>query len=122
MPPIRHIPSAVLEADTNALDALEALAGYDPRNKKYGAASARTAHDTMVATQKQLAQLERDISAARDAAARDEAAFHDIIIGARNEVMVQYGPDSDELAAVGRKKESQRKVRAPRPKAGLPQP
>ena len=122
MPPIRRIPSAVLEADTSALDALEALTNYDPRNKKYSAAGARTAHDAMVATQKQLAQLERDIAAARDAAARDESVFHDIIISARNEVMVQYGPDSDELASVGRKKESQRKVRAPRPKVGLPQP
>ena len=50
-----------------------------------------------------------ELAAALDEERDSGVAFHDIAIGMRDEVMVQYGASSDEYASVGRKKKSERK-------------
>lgn len=109
-----RVPAATLEGDLDTIQALEALADYDPRNKGYSTQNAQAARERFTAARDHLARLERDIAAARDAVVREGKALHEIIIGARNEVSVQYGPDSDAVQSVGRKKVSQRKSPSPR--------
>jgi len=46
-------------------------------------------------------------------------AFHDTILGVKDQVIAQYGPNSDEVASLGLKKKSERKapVHASKPAA-----
>ncbi len=47
--------------------------------------------------------------AARDQAVAAERAFHNKILGAKKQVVAQFGVDSDEVQAVGLKKKSEYK-------------
>jgi hypothetical protein len=58
------------------------------------------------------------LAAARDAAAAAEWAFHEGILGARAQVLAQYGPDSNAIQLLGLKKKSERKRPARRVPAG----
>ena len=50
-----------------------------------------------------------ELDAATDAYYGTATAFHDSVVGARDEVKVQYGDSSDEYAAAGRTKKTERK-------------
>jgi hypothetical protein len=50
-------------------------------------------------------------AAARDALVALQWNFHDLILGVKSQVKALYGPDSDEVAALGLKKKSERKAR-----------
>jgi hypothetical protein len=47
--------------------------------------------------------------AARDAANAAEWALHNLILGAKDQVIAQYGEDSDQVQAIGLKKKSEHK-------------
>ena len=46
---------------------------------------------------------------ATDATVAAQWAFHDIILDVKNQAKAQFGADSDEVAALGLKKKSERK-------------
>ncbi len=48
---------------------------------------------------------------------RLEAEFHELVLGAKRQVIAQYGDDSDEITSLGMKKKSERRYGRPR-KAG----
>ncbi|NQW29702.1 MAG: hypothetical protein HQ472_04240 [Ignavibacteria bacterium] len=54
------------------------------------------------------------VAKAREAAILAEAKFHDIVLGAKRQVIAQYGDDSDEITTLGMKKKSERKYGRPR--------
>ena len=91
------------------------MLGYDPRMPRYSVKSAQEALATLVQKQSAEAQAE----AARAEAAEAEVNFHDIVVGAKEQVRAQYGSDSNEVQAPGLKKKSERKRpirRTPKPK------
>jgi hypothetical protein len=47
--------------------------------------------------------------------------FHDAILGVKNQVKAQYGADSDEVAALGLKKKSERRPPTRATKASVAQ-
>ena len=49
------------------------------------------------------------LARARDAAEEAEWALHDGILGAKAQVIAQYGPDSNAVQAVGLKRKSERR-------------
>ena len=115
----KRITNAALQADRDALSALEAMKDYDPRLPRYSVASAQAALAAL--TQKQAAEAlaQAALAAARDAAAQAEMDFHAILVGAKEQVRAQYGSDSNEVQALGLKKKSDRKRpvrRTPTPK------
>ena len=69
----------------------------------------------MVSAQTAESQAEAALAMARDAAAASEWAYHNKIVGMRDSVAAQFGRDSDEVQAVGRKRESERKTPGRRP-------
>lgn len=114
-----RIPPAVLQADKDALASLEVMPDYDPRNPRHTVAAAKIALTAVTQRQATLAQTEAAFNAARNAVIEAENEFHAIMIGAKAEVRVQYGDDSDQVQAVGLKKKSDRKRparRTPKPK------
>lgn len=48
-------------------------------------------------------------NAARDTSTGSEWSFHNLVLGGKDQVIAQYGRDSDEAQAVGLKKKSERK-------------
>lgn len=103
-----------LAADIASADALAAMTGYDPRRAEHALKAIQDRRKAMTDKQKREADLERDLAAARDDSRTAEIDFHASIVGARDEVALQFGEDSNEVQAVGRTKKSEQKRRGPR--------
>jgi hypothetical protein len=76
----------------------------------------KTLRDGMNAKRSTETQAQATAAAARDDATASEWEFHNAVIGMRDQVTAQYGRDSNQAQAVGRKKSSERK--APKKKSG----
>jgi hypothetical protein len=114
-----RIQAQVLQADEDALRALKAITSYKPVNPAYTVQAVASKHDAMKAAQEAEANAQDALAAARDAAVAAQWDYHNTVLGAKNQVVAQYGEDSDELASLGLKKKSERKapVRAAKPAA-----
>ena len=74
---------------------------HAPYNPRDAPAHLRAADEAAIQTQNAL-------NVARDTLLAAQREFHAIILGVKDEVKVLYGPDSDEVAALGLKKKSER--------------
>lgn len=105
--PTRRIPPGTLQADLESFAALQAIADYAPANAAYTVAAVAAAKQAMEAKQTAETQAAAAHETARDSATDGEWEFHNLVTGAKTQVEAQYGPNSDELQAVGRKKKSE---------------
>lgn len=114
--PNRMRPIA-LQADADTVAALSGITGYKPSNSKYSAQALSTALKTRTETKAAETKAESAYKAARDAAAGAEFNLHELVLGARDQVVAQFGRDSDQAASMGLKKKSERRrpVRKPAP-------
>jgi hypothetical protein len=111
---IRIRPTA-LQADLNACTALQSLSGYKPSNPAYATTAATDKLSAMQAAQEAEVNAQNALDSARDNAAAAEWDFHNTMLGVKDQVVAQYGKDSNELQSMGLKKVSERK--APKRKA-----
>lgn len=114
----RRLSPDELQADRNALVGLQSLPDYAPFNGAY--TTARIADLGRQVEEARLAEMQavQALAAARDAAQAAEWELHEGIIGARSQVIAQYGPDSSAVRLLGLKKKSEyrtRRRRAPVP-------
>jgi hypothetical protein len=107
-----------LQEDRDAFAALKTVSGYTPANASFSVASITTVQATMVAKRDVEAQKQADLDSARDEATAAEWAFHNAVLGAKDQVKAQFGADSNELQALGLKKKSE--FKSPSPKAKKP--
>jgi hypothetical protein len=107
--PILRLPSQVVEADRATLRALQDLSDYTPINVEYSAASLRDLEAAM--TEALLAEERTRIALEmiRDKAIEAVQVFHDAILGAKAQVIAQYGSNSHAVQAIGLKRKSERK-------------
>ncbi len=115
-----RIRPSVLQEDRDAYAALAAIPDYKPANVDFEAAKVLAARTTMVEKRDSEAEKQAECDTARDIAAAAEWAFHNMILGAKDQVKAQYGEDSNELQALGLKKKSEYK--SPHPKAARATP
>ena len=108
----KRLNPAALDADKTAFAALQSIVGYAPANPAYTLAALSAAHSTLTAAQEAEAQAQAAAAAARDEAAAREWAFHNLMLGAKDQVVAQFGRDSNEVQSVGRKRASEYKPRA----------
>lgn len=106
-------PNQVTE-DESAFAALQAMAGYAPVNQAYTLAAITAAHAALQSAWTAETQAETAYATARDNAVGKEREFHNLMLGAKDQVTAQFGRDSNEVQALGLKKASERK--APRRK------
>lgn len=116
------LPGAVAQADIEAYLALKVMPDYQPFSPDFSLPNVTNLHERLLATQEAELHAQHAHAAARDAAIAAQWAFHDAILGVKNQVKALYGPDSDQLAALGLKKKSERKAAARIPKAVAPPP
>ena len=104
----RRISPSVLQADTDALAALKNISNYTPANAVYALAKVQTAAAAMSAEQETETQKQAELDAARDNTVAAEWAFHNAILGVKEQVRAQFGPDSNEVQALGLVKKSEK--------------
>ncbi len=119
-----RLPGAVAQADIESYLALKVMPYYQPFNADFSLTNITNLHDRLQAAREAELHAQHAHAAARDAAIAAQRAFHDAILGVKNQVKALYGPDSDQLAALGLKKKSERKsaTRNPKPAARPAEP
>ncbi|MDT4954854.1 MAG: hypothetical protein QOJ02_2992 [Acidobacteriota bacterium] len=105
----RRLKPSALITDRDSLTAVQSINGYAPANQNYTLAALNTLKTSLDAAQATETQAAAAAAAARDNATAQEWAFHNAIIGMRDQVVAQFGRDSNEAQSIGRKKESERK-------------
>jgi len=119
---LAHIPNRRLRAEdidavSSALEALADMTDYQPLNDTYTADKVQSLGVAMEHAQRAEARAQRMLDAARDAAQASEWAAYYAILGVKRQIVAQYGPDSDQVRAIGLKKASDRKRPVRRPRA-----
>ncbi|CAN5512323.1 hypothetical protein BH10ACI1_BH10ACI1_12410 [soil metagenome] len=106
----KRLRPSVLQADIDAYAALQAIGDYRPANDGFNAANGTSAKTAMETKQTEEVQKQAAADAANDDAVAAEWAFHDYILGVKDQVKAQYGKDSNELQSLGLKKKSEYKT------------
>ncbi|MFL6229355.1 MAG: hypothetical protein ACJ741_11310 [Pyrinomonadaceae bacterium] len=105
--PTRRITPATLQADKDSFDALKGISAYAPANPAYTVAAIATLRNKLDTSQEAETQALAAAAAARDEATAAEWDYHNAIIGAKEQVIAQFGKDSNEVQSVGLKKKSE---------------
>ena len=108
-------PAQVAE-DEDVLAALKAMTNYRPANPAYSIEALEQAHEELRGAQTAEVQTEAAYRGARDTAVEKELNFHNLILASKDQVTAQFGRNSNEVQAIGRKKSSEYK--APKRKSG----
>jgi hypothetical protein len=117
--PNRRIYPATLQADLDAQVNLAAMTDYQPANPAFSNENIAAALTALQAAQQEEIRAQSALDTARDAAAAAEWRFHDAMLGVKDQVIAQYGKNSDQLQALGLKKKTEYKRPVQR---GRPQP
>ena len=108
----KRVPPDILVDDEEVYAAVKAMIGYAPANQAYTQAKLDAGHDALEAAHHASVQADAAAEAARDAMVASQWEFHNTILGTKDQVMAQYGPNSDEVQAVKLKKKTEYKARA----------
>lgn len=106
-----------LQADQDALIALRSIEGYAPANPAYALQAVQDKLSNMTGIQEDEVNAQNALASARDAAAAAEWDFHNFILGVKEQVIAQFGKDSDQVQSLGLKKKSEYKAPTARKKA-----
>jgi hypothetical protein len=115
----RRVSPGILEEDERAHAAIKAIENYSPANPAYTHAALDAAHAALKAAQAAEAQAVAALDAARDDLVRAQWDYHNALLGAGDQVSAQFGKDSNEWQALGKKKKSEFSPRAARSDGAL---
>jgi hypothetical protein len=104
-----RVRPAQLQEDRDAFAALKGITGYAPANPDFTVAKVQATQDNLVEKREVESQKEADWNTARDHSVAAEWAFHNAVLGAKDQVKAQFGADSNELQSLGLTKKSERK-------------
>ncbi|MBI2794360.1 MAG: hypothetical protein HYX66_06915 [Ignavibacteria bacterium] len=111
---IARVTQNILKKDQLIVKAVLTLKDYSPANSEFTVARLREALrkiEEVTAAERRALDA---VANAREEAMRIELQFHELAIGAKRQVIAQYGDESDEITSLGMKKKSERKVGRPR--------
>jgi hypothetical protein len=104
----------ILRGDREVHTILQSISNYAPANAAYTKTALAARLTAMKSAQDAELAAQNALAAARDAANAAEWDFHNAVLSAKDQVIAQFGKDSDQVQALGLKKKSERK--APRRK------
>jgi hypothetical protein len=113
-----RIKPGLIEADEASFAALKAIANYAPANPAYSVEAIEQAHKELQEARTAEAQAEAARNATRDTAAAKEWNFHNLVLGSKDQVVAQFGRNSNQVQSVGRKKSSEYKAPTRKSKKG----
>jgi hypothetical protein len=105
----RRLQPSIVQEDRDTLAAVANIANYQPNNPAWALDKLQAALTEMTQGQVDERQQRAAAAAARDDAVAQEWAFHNLMLNAKDQVIAQYGRDSNEAQSVGLKKKSERK-------------
>lgn len=105
-----RIQSSTLEDDIDAFLALETISTYAPNNPEHSLPSITAVYQELRADQASVIRAQIAHDTARDNLIATEREFHQLMLGVKSQVRGQYGPNSNEVAALGLKKTSERRT------------
>lgn len=107
----KRLSPAQIQLDIESYDALVNIDKYAPANPAYSKENATSGRTGMGTSQQKETQSAATLAADRDDATADEWKFHNIMLGVKDQVVAQFGRDSNEAQAIGLKKKSEYKTR-----------
>lgn len=105
----RRMKSADLADDEDIYAAVKDMPTYAPANPAYSIPALDAAQAEVVTARQKEAQAVAAAAAARDNAVTAEWKRHNLILGVKDQVIAQFGPNSNEVQSVKRKKKSEYK-------------
>ena len=103
-----RIPPQQIKSDIELIRSLSGINNYTPHNAAYSLEAAMAALSRLNQSETALILAENALAAARSTLISDRNALHQIALGVKDEAMVLFGPDSDQIVALGMKKKSDR--------------
>ena len=105
----KKLSRLLLQKDRDAFAALSLITGYAPADKNFSIANGKTAAEEMDANHDTEAQTVATLKNVKDDTKASEWAFHNFMLGVKNQVAAQFGDDSNEYQSLGLKKKSEKK-------------
>jgi hypothetical protein len=109
-----RVTQRILAKDVTVARAVLSLAGYNPSNNEFTADKLKSALDAFATASEIEQQAADSLAKAREATVDVEWTLHELVLGVKRQVIAQYGDDSDEIAALGLKKKSERRYGRPK--------
>jgi hypothetical protein len=110
-----------LQSNVEVVKAVQELNNYTPINPDYALPKLEACLDEMNSLRAVEDAAEKALKAARDKTIMAEWKLHKIAMGAKDQIIAQYGKDSDEYRSLGLKKKSDYKKRGPSNKTEISQ-
>lgn len=107
----KQLPPSILSEDREVYAALKGIANYAPANEQFTMTAVDASYQQMTAVQEREAQVAAELAAARDNKVAAEWAFHNKMLGCKDQVKAQFGPSSNELQSLKLKKKTEYKTR-----------
>ena len=104
-----RVRPGALAQDRAAVTALQNIGEYRPANSAYARDTVQNKLAAMDAARASEAQAQIALDTARDNAATAEWEFHNVMLGVKDQIIAQFGKDSNQVQAIGLKKKSERK-------------
>lgn len=104
-----RLSEKTLLRDRNSYLALKDVTGYAPTNSDFTVAKGQTGLTNINAAQEAEVQAQATANAERDNAVAAEWEFHNYVLGAKEQVIAQFGKDSNEVQSIGLKRKSEYK-------------
>lgn len=106
----KKLTPAQLLDDESSYTGLLTLKNYTPNNPTYSTEAITTSYTNMNAKKAAAEQARQASETADDDYIAAQWDFHNRILGMKDQVSGQYGPSSNEVQVVGRKKKSEYKT------------
>jgi hypothetical protein len=108
----RRVPAPLLKEDGKCVEKISTLEDYKPNNAAHSVSQLEASRDAVNDCHGDEAKAEFVLKSARNKSIKAEWSFHKKVLGAKKQVIAQYGEDSDQVKAVGLKKKSEYKDRS----------
>ena len=105
--PNTRVSAEQTQANVESYLALKQIADYVPINPENSIEAATACYEELLAAEEALIHAD-NAAAARDTVRHARWKLQNVMVGAKGEVKVRYGLDSNEVAAIGLKKKSER--------------
>ncbi len=111
---LSRIPPQTIAADRTCFMALQSLSDYAPQNPIYSIAAIQQREISLAQAAQTISRLLEALDQARKQENELAHLFHETMLGARQQVISQYGADSAVVEIIGLKRKSDRKRPAQR--------
>ena len=119
--PNTKVTAAQTRKNVAAYHALSTMPDYKANNPAHSREAAEAAYQTLIAAERKAVIDKATSAASDDAVVSARRGLQDVILGVKLEAKALYGPSSDQVAALGLKKKSEKKTGGARTKPATSQ-